>query len=419
MKSDHQSNREASVGLHDPYAALRFRDYRLFASGYVSSAIGYQMQSVAIGWELYERTGSAMVLGVVGLVQAVPIIVLTLPAGHVADQCDRKRIVLMTQLMLSLCSIGLAVLSYRQGAISLIYACLFLSGVARAFNKPASDSLLPSLVPITAFNNAVTWNSSAFQIASVVGPALGGLVIALLHSATLVYVLNVVLAFTCFGFIALVAAQQPPRSTKTITLKSLLAGIGFVWQTKVILATITLDLFAVLLGGATTLLPIFAKDILHVGPTGLGWLRAAPAIGAFSMALIIAHLPPMKRAGKTLLWAVIGFGVATFVFGISRSFWLSLLMLMLTGAFDNISVVVRHTLVQVKTPDYMRGRVSAVNSVFISTSNELGGFESGLAAALFGPVVSVVVGGIGTIAVVLAVASIWPQIRQLGSLHDG
>lgn len=419
MKSGHQSNREATVGLHDPYAALRFRDYRLFASGYVSAAIGYQMQSVAIGWELYERTGSAMVLGVVGLVQAVPIIVLTLPAGHVADQCDRKRIVMMTQLMLALCSIGLVVLSYRQGAIALIYACLFLSGVARAFNKPASDSLLPSLVPITAFNNAVTWNSSAFQIASVVGPALGGLVIALLHSATLVYVLNVVLTFTCFGFIALIAAKQPPRSTKAVTLKSLLAGIGFVWQTKVILATITLDLFAVLLSGATTLLPIFAKDILHVGPTGLGWLRAAPAIGAFSMALIIAHLPPMKRAGKTLLWAVIGFGVATFVFGISRSFWLSLLMLMLTGAFDNISVVVRHTLVQVKTPDYMRGRVSAVNSVFINTSNELGGFESGLMAAAFGPVVSVVVGGIGTIAVVLAVASIWPQIRQLGSLHDG
>ena len=419
MNRGNLSNGEAKLELHDPYAALRFRDYRLFAIGYVCSAIGYQMQSVAIGWELYERTGSAMVLGVVGLVQALPIIALTLPAGHVADQCDRQRIVLMTQLMLAFCSIGLAVLSYRQGAISLIYACLLFSGVARAFNKPASDSLLPSLVPIKVFNNAVTWNSSAFQVASVVGPALGGLVIGLLHRATLVYVLNVVLALTCFGFIAFIVTKQPPRSTKAVTLKSLMAGVGFVWHTKVILATITLDLFAVLLGGATTLLPIFAKDILHVGPTGLGWLRAAPAVGAFLMAVLIAHLPPMKRAGKNLLWAVAGFGVATLVFGISRSFWLSLLMLLLTGAFDNISVVVRHTLVQVKTPDYMRGRVSAINSVFINTSNELGGFESGFAAALFGPVVSVVVGGIGTIAVVLAVASIWPQIRQLGSLQDG
>ena len=419
MGSIKQSNREAKLRPHDPYAALRSSDYRLFAIGYVSSMIGQQMQSVAIGWELYERTGSAMVLGIVGLVQAVPIILLTLPAGQVADWFNRKHVVLMAELLMVLSSLGLAVLSYTQGAISLFYACLLLSGVARAFNQPAMSALLPSLVPTKAFSNAVTWKSSGFQIASMVGPALGGLVIALLHSATLVYVLNVVLAFTCFGFIAMIAAKPSVSSTKATTLKSLGAGISFVWQTKVILAAIALDLFAVLLGGATTLLPIFAKDILHVGPTGLGWLRAAPAIGAFSMALIIAHLPPMQRAGKTMLWAVAGFGLATIIFGISRSFWLSLLMLMLTGAFDNISVVVRHTLVQLRTPDYMRGRVSAVSSVFIGTSNELGGFESGLAAALFGPVVSVVGGGIGTIAVVLVIAQLWPQIRRLGSLQDG
>jgi MFS family permease len=418
VSSSNQSNREAKVKLHDPYAALRFRDYRLFAIGYVSSMIGQQMQSVAIGWELYERTNSAMVLGVVGLVQALPIIVLTLPAGQVIDWFNRKHVVLMAELMLAVSSIGLAVLSYTQGAISLIYACLLLSGVARAFNQPAMAALLPSLVPIKAFSNAVTWKSSGFQIASVVGPALGGLVIGILHSATLVYVVNVILAFTCFGFISIISARQSASSKSAVTLNSLAAGVNFVWQTKVILAAITLDLFAVLLGGATTLLPIFAKDILHVGPTGLGWLRAAPAIGAFLMAVIIAHLPPMQRAGKTMLWAVAGFGVATIVIGISHSFWLSLLMLMLTGAFDNISVVVRHTLVQLRTPDYMRGRVSAVNSVFIGTSNELGGFESGLVAALFGPVVSVVVGGIGTIAVVLAVAGVWPQIRQLRSLQD-
>jgi MFS family permease len=376
------------------------------------------MQSVAIGWELYERTGSAMVLGMVGLVQVAPIILLTLPAGHVVDRFNRKHVVLMAELMLAVSSLGLAVLSYMQGAISLIFVCLLLSGMARAFDQPGRDALLPSLVPLEAFSNAVTWKSSGFQISSVVGPALGGLVIALLHSATLVYVLNVVLALTSFGFIAAITARQSVRTKSAVTFKSLVAGVDFVWQTKVILATITLDLFAVLLGGATTLLPIFAKDILHVGPTGLGWLRAAPAVGAFLMAVIIAHLPPMQRAGKTLLWAVAGFGMATIVFGMSRSFWLSLLMLLLTGAFDNISVVVRHTLVQLRTPDYMRGRVSAVNSVFIGTSNELGGFESGLAAALFGPVVSVVGGGIGTIAVVLAVALLWPQIRRLNSLQD-
>lgn len=418
MGSSDRSNREAKVRRHDPYAALRFRDYRLFASGYVSSTIGQQMQSVAIGWELYERTGSAMVLGMVGLVQVAPIILLTLPAGHVVDRFNRKHVVLMAELMLAVSSLGLAVLSYMQGAISLIFVCLLLSGMARAFDQPGRDALLPSLVPLEAFSNAVTWKSSGFQISSVVGPALGGLVIALLHSATLVYVLNVVLALTSFGFIAAITARQSVRTKSAVTFKSLVAGVDFVWQTKVILATITLDLFAVLLGGATTLLPIFAKDILHVGPTGLGWLRAAPAVGAFLMAVIIAHLPPMQRAGKTLLWAVAGFGMATIVFGMSRSFWLSLLMLLLTGAFDNISVVVRHTLVQLRTPDYMRGRVSAVNSVFIGTSNELGGFESGLAAALFGPVVSVVGGGIGTIAVVLAVALLWPQIRRLNSLQD-
>lgn len=416
MGSSNQSNRAAKLQPHDPYAALRFRDYRLFAIGDVSTNLGQQMLSVAIGWELYERTGSAMVLGMVGLVQALPLFVLTLPAGHIADRCDRQRVVLMTQLMLALCAIGLAVLSYTGGAISFVYACLLLIGVARTFNKPAKDSLLPQLVPLKALNNAVTWNSTCFQTASVVGPALGGLVIALFHSATLVYVLTVVLTLTCFGFIAMIAAKQPPHSKSSVSLQNLIAGIGFVWQTKVILAAITLDMFAVLLGGATTLLPVYAKDVLHVGPTGLGYLRAAPAIGAILMAAIIAHLPPMQKAGKTMLWAVIGFGAATIVFGLSRSFWLSLLALFLTGAFDNISVVVRHTLVQLKTPDEMRGRVSAVNSVFIGTSNEFGGFESGLTAALFGPVVSVIGGGIGTIAVVLLVASIWPQIRQLGSL---
>jgi MFS family permease len=402
--------------LPDPYAALRFRDYRLFALGNWASIMGQQMLSVAIGWELYERTHSALSLGLVGLVQVLPVIFLALPAGHMADQFDRRTIVMITQGVLALCSVGLAMISYQHGLVILIYLCLFAIGIARAFNNPARAALLPQIVPKEVFSNAVTWNSSGFQLAAMLGPALAGLLIALQKSATSVYAFCAFCALVFFGCLFFVRGRQQERSAEPVNFKSLVAGFRFVWQTKIILAALTLDLFAVLLGGATTLLPIFAKDILQVGPDGLGWLRAAPAIGAFMMALAITHLPTMNQAGKTLLWAVGGFGAATIVFGLSHSFWLSLFMLVCIGALDSISVVVRQTLVQLRTPDEMRGRVSAVNGMFISSSNELGGFESGLAASLFGPVLAVVGGGIGTIAVVVTVALIWPEIRKLGSL---
>ncbi|MGA7952012.1 MAG: MFS transporter [Gloeobacterales cyanobacterium] len=402
--------------LPDPYAALRFRDYRLFAFGNLASIMGQQMLSVAIGWELYERTHSALSLGIVGLVQVLPVIFLALPAGHAADQFDRRMIVMMTQGVLALCSVGLAVISYQQSLVILIYLCLFAIGIARAFNNPARAALLPQIVPKEIFSNAVTWNSSGFQLAAMLGPALAGLLIAMQKSATSVYVCCALTALVFFGCLFFIRGRQAERSTEPVTIKSLVAGFHFVWQTKIILAALTLDLFAVLLGGATTLLPIFAKDILQVGPDGLGWLRAAPAIGAFMMALAITHLPTMNQAGKTLLWAVGGFGAATIGFGLSHSFWFSLFMLACIGALDSISVVVRQTLVQLRTPDEMRGRVSAVNGMFISSSNELGGFESGVAASLFGPVLAVVGGGIGTIAVVMAVALIWPEIRKLKSL---
>ncbi|MBH8575509.1 MFS transporter [Nostocaceae cyanobacterium CENA369] len=403
---------------HDPFAALRFRDYRLFTIGRVLLFVGSQMQTVAIGWELYERTDSALALGGVGLAQVLPMIALTLITGHVADRRDRKLTMLLSVLLLALCSLALGVLSWTKGAVVLIYTCLVLTGVARAFLKPASDALMWQLIPVSAFTNAATWNSSSFQLAAVIGPALGGFGIAFLGSATGVYVLAAIAGLMCFILTAAISKQQTIRSTEPISLKALSAGAKFVWENQLILAAITLDMFAVLLGGAIALLPIFAKDILHVGPLELGYLQAAPSIGALFMAIVLAYLPPLRQAGPALLWSVVGFGVATIIFGLSRWFWLSLLMLVLSGALDTISVVIRHTLVQIRTPDNLRGRVAAINSVFISASNELGGFESGLTAALFGPVISVVGGGIGTIAVVVAVAAIWPGIAKLKALQD-
>lgn len=416
--SEPGTNGERVTGRHDPYAALRHRDFLLFLVASMLATIGAEMQTVAVGWELYERTGSAMALGWVGLVQALPVLLLALPAGQVADRFRRRDVVMATQVMTTLCSLGLAYASYTKGPYELIYVFLFCSGVASAFSFPARWAFVPELVPSHEFHNAVTWRSSGWQTAAVIGPALGGLGIATWRSATPVYVVDAGFGLFVCLLMTVIAARPRPRGQGTISLRSLLAGVGFVWRTKLILATITLDMFAVLLGGATTLLPIFAKDILQVGPTGLGWLRAAPSVGALTMAMIIAHRPPMSRAGPTLLAAVAGFGVATIVFGLSRSVWLSLLMLFLTGALDNISVVIRATLVQVLTPDEMRGRVSAVNSVFIGMSNELGGFESGLAARLFGPVVSVVAGGVGCILVVLGVGTAFPKVWTLRSLHS-
>lgn len=405
---------------NDPYAALRSRDFRLLLIGRFIVTFGEQAVDIAIGWELYDRTHSALALGFVGLALVVPVLLLALPAGHLADRFDRKRIMLISQGVLAVGAVGLGLLSLFRGPVPLFYVSIFLMGVGSSFQSPSSSAFVTQTVPAEKFANAATWNSSSWQLASVLGPAFGGLIIALTFRATPVYFIYVaaVLVYICL----LLAIRGSPRvvlaAKKGTTLASLREGIDFVWRTKVILAAITLDMFGVLLGGATTLLPVFARDILHVGPAGLGWLRAAPSLGAVVMALSLAHLPPMKRAGRALLLSVAGFGVATLIFGLSHSFVLSLIMLVLLGAFDNISVVVRSTLLLVKAPDAMRGRVSAVNSMFISTSNELGGFESGLTAALFGPVFSVAAGGIGTLIVVGAVALIWPQMRHLGKLSE-
>lgn len=388
--------------------------------------VGWQMLQVALGWELYERTHSAFALGLVGLVTAIPVVLLALPAGHLADRMDRKKIVVIAQVVFVTMSLSLAAVSHAAGPIYLIFAILLVRGVSQAYNNPARSALLPKLVPIEAFGNAVTWSSSGFQTAAVVGPAIGGLVIALQHKATGAYIADAIL--TSIYLVMLIAIRgnagvaadstsaMALKPREPMTLKSLVVGMRFVKDTKVILAALTLDLFAVLFGGATALLPIFAKDILHVGPDGLGWLRAAPSIGALIVMMTIAHRPPMQRTGWTLILAVTGFGIVTIVFGLSRSFGLSMAMLLILGGLDGISMIIRGTLVQLWTPDEMRGRVSAVNSVFIDMSNELGGFESGALAALVGPVIAVVGGGIGTIIVVVSVAIAWPELRRLKEL---
>jgi MFS family permease len=418
--SDASSDAQAR---HDPYRALRYRNFRLLFIGIFLSSIGEQMVTVAIGWELYDRTHSALALGLVGLVQVLPVLCFSLLAGHLADRLNRRRMVMLAQTILALCSLGLMLLSWQRGPLWLIYGCLLLTGTATAFNEPASAALLPQTLPAALYANAATWESSAWQLASVVGPALGGFLVALFRGATPVYGLNalaIVLYLVLLALLRLHPASVVPSQGhdqgQEGTLSSLAEGLRFLRRTQVILAAITLDLFAVLFGGATTLLPIYARDLLKVGPTGLGWLQAAPSIGAVCVAFLLAHLPPFKRSGRTLLLAVAGFGLATIVFGLSRSFWLSLLMLFILGGLDNISVVIRGTLLMTRTPDHMRGRVAAVNTIFIATSNKLGGFESGLAAQLFGPVPAVVGGGLGTILVVFCVALIWPEMRRLGTL---
>ena len=437
-----------AIPRHDPYAAFRVAAYRNYWIGGFISVIGRQMLAVAVGYEVFQRTRSATALGLVGLVSALPVIFLSLPAGQAADRFNRKTILILTQILLFGTSLALAAISMWHSAIPanalsraatdllagiaaafgeksgvtfdpaipLIYAVLLVNGVARAFGWAARSPFVANLVPRDVLANAVTWGSTNFEVGSMVGPAIGGLLIADVGFPA-IYLLDALCGLTFIAFLIPIRFRPQQHASEAHPLHQLFAGLTFVWRKKVILAAITLDLFAVLFGGATALLPIFADQILNVGAVGYGWLRAAPSLGALTMALALAHGRPMRRAGVTLLWAVAGFGAAMICFGLSRSYWLSLAMLALSGALDNVSVVVRHTLVQLLTPDAMRGRVAAVNNIFIGSSNELGAFESGITAARFGPVASVVGGGIATILVVIAVAARWPALRRVGPLQ--
>lgn len=418
-------------------SALRLPHVRTFALGRGAAVLGSEMVNTAVGWELYERTSSAWVLGLVGAAVFLPVLLLIVPAGHAADHVPRRHLAVAAQSVLGLVSLGLALLAWGSGPTWAIFALLALTGVGRAFARPSVGALLPQLVPPQHLPAVNAWISSTFQLAMVLGPGVAGLLIAATGAATWVFALaaafQLLFAALLWPFpvlppaarrgadgAALVAAltQGPAAEAERARRdRGVLAGLRFVWSQPVFLAAITLDLFAVLLGGAVALLPVFARDLLQVGPTGLGWLRAAPGVGSLVSALALTHLPPWKRPGLVLLVVVSGFGLATIGFGLSTSLPLSLACLFLTGLFDSVSVVIRMTLEQALTPDALRGRVSAINYVFIGASNELGAFESGATAALFGPVASVVGGGIGTLLVVATVALRWPALRRLPPLH--
>lgn len=399
-----------------PYRILRNRNYVLYLLGRFIASIGNQMLNVAVGWELYERTGSALALGFVGVAQIVPMFLFNLPAGHWADHYPRQKIMIWMTGVHIITSVGLTLVSALQAPVYWMYVCLFLAGTSRTFFWPASASFLPQLVGDADFPRAVAWSTGSFHLSSVAGPAVAGAWIALTHRASDIFTFNVGATLVCLILVSLVRCRETPISRQPMTLESLITGFRFVWASRIILGTLTLDLFAVLLGGATALLPIYAKDILHAGPSGLGYLQAALPLGSLLSSIIMAHLPPLEKAGRALLCSVVVFGFATIVFGMAKVLWLAWLALFVCGLADNVSVVIRHTLVQVLTPDDKRGRVSAVNSLFIGTSNELGGFESGLVAHYFGPVFSAISGGVGTILVVGLIAVAWPEIRRYGRL---
>ena len=408
----------AADASHDPYAALRHPGYRAFVLGRSVFMIGGQMQTAAVAWFIYERLGSALALGYVGLVQIIPIIVLALPAGHVADRLDRRKLIAAGQSVFFACSLALAAISWWHGPALLIYALLFILACARIFIIPAMGALLPGVVPRPLWANAATWNSSVFELTGMVGPALAGLAIAASGGATAVFLLAAGCSALALTLFLRLRVSQVILPKKAATWSDVLGGLHFLFSTRLLLAAAALDLFAVLLGSATALLPVVAKDILHVGPVGFGWLRAAPSLGAVAMALLTVHRQPWRHAGRVLLFAFVGYGLAVIVFGFSRSFSLSLAMLVLTGAFDNINVIIRQTLMQYITPDEMRGRVTAVNFIFIGCSNELGAFESGVAARLLGTAPAIVAGGAGALIVTLVVARLAPGLRRLGRLQD-
>jgi MFS family permease len=409
---------------HDPYAALRLPDFRRYVSTRVLLTVATRIQGLVVSWQIFHLTKDPLALGLIGLAEAVPSIVVSLYAGYVADSVRRKNIVVVALAVLLLCAVALAVLARPAGLALLakdslytlpLYAVIFVSGIARGFMGPALFSFMPQLLPERSFlNNAVTWSSTTYQASAVLGPAGGGFLVAKIGVADSYIVSTALLALGLFQFARIAGRPLPPMEGEKLNLKdSVLSGLKFIFSNQLVLAALSLDMFAVLFGGAVALLPVFASEILKVGAAGFGQLEAAPAVGSVLMAIFLTYFPLRRKAGQKLLWAVAGFGLATIAFAVSTNFYLSLFLLFLTGVFDSVSVIVRSTLIHTYTPEYMKGRVSAVNNIFIGSSNEIGAFESGAAARLLGTVRSVVFGGVMTLVVVAVTAWKADKLRRL------
>lgn len=403
------------IGTDDRFAAFRHRPFTFYFIARFLSTFGLQIISVAVGWQIYDLTRDPFDLGLVGLIQFLPALVLILLTGAAADRYRRRTIMMICEIIIGLCAGALVYFAWQGLTSPLpIFAVLLVIGIARAFFAPASQSLAPNLVPARDLPNAIAWNSTSWQTANIVGPVAGGLLYGV--GVTVPYATAVCFFTLATLFIAMVPPPAQRARGQAQSWGTLLAGMSYVRNQKIVLGAISLDMFAVLLGGAVALMPVFARDVLELGPTGLGWLRAAPGIGAITMAIYLASYPVRRQAGAAMFIAVAIFGAATVVFGLSKSPLLSICALIVMGASDMISVYVRQSLVQLWTPDELRGRVSAVNMVFVGASNELGEFRAGTMAALIGPVAAVVIGGAGTLAVAAAWSIGFPALRQIQSL---
>jgi MFS family permease len=404
----------------DPYAPLRFGAFRWFIVSVLPATLAQQIQAVVVGWQIYALTKDPLALGLIGLSEALPFITVALFAGHVADRTDRRKVALVSLSVLLACASTLFALSFHLapgGRVWPVYLVVALGGIARSFLVPARNALAAELVPRELYPRAVAWRSGAWQVAAVVGPALGGLLYAF-GSARLAYGTAAVLFAAGLLCLAQVDRVHVANEINEDNVwDSLGVGVRFVVRQPLLLGAMALDMFSVLFGGAVALLPIFADSILHVGPRGLGVMQSAPAAGAVAMSLVLTHRPPFRRAGRALFIAVAGFGLAIIGFGLSRSFVLSVALLAMSGMLDMVSVVIRSTLLQVFTPPNLLGRVSAVNSIFIGSSNEIGAFESGLSAKLLGTVPSVLFGGAMTLLVVVVTAWRLPQLRRLKEIR--